>query len=276
MDQTQRADELSAAPFLRWAGSKRQLIPELRRYWTGQAKRYIEPFVGSACLFFSIRPQRALLGDINDELIQTYLEVKYRPDSLTAALRPLRRSKKTYLALRKVESSDLCPTERAARFVYLNRFCFNGLYRTNREGKFNVPYGAAGTGSLPSREHLVQCSRALRVAKLRSCDFVRLLEEATAGDFIYLDPPFSVSKRRVFNEYQAEMFSDRDVKRLRAAIELLSERGAHFLLSYVNSDEAEYLQTGFRVKRVNVRRNIAGFVRNRAISEELLISNFVP
>lgn len=276
MDQTQRAVGPSAVPFLRWAGSKRQLIPQLSSYWTGQAKRYIEPFVGSACLFFSLRPQSALLGDINDELIETYLEVKYRWEPLSLALKPLRRSKKTYLGLRRTKAPDLRPTERAARFIYLNRFCFNGLYRTNREGRFNVPYGAEGTGSLPSREHLSKCSSALKVAKLRSCDFSRLLEEAKSGDFVYLDPPFSVSERRVFNEYQPEIFSSRDVKRLRTEIELLANRGAQFLLSYVNSDEAEYLQRGFRVRRVNVRRNIAGFVGKRAMSEELLISNFEP
>lgn len=276
MDQTQRSGGLSAVPFLRWAGSKRQLIPELCRYWTGNARRYVEPFAGSACLFFHIRPQKALLGDINAELIQTYLEVKYRPNPLTLALGPLRRSRTKYLRLRGAEAANLGPTEKAARFIYLNRFCFNGLYRTNRDGKFNVPYGAEGTGSLPSREHLARCSRALRVARLRSCDFGDLLKESTSEDFVYLDPPFSVSERRVFNEYQPEIFSNRDVKRLRLVIEHLADRGAQFLLSYVNSDEAEFLQKGFFVKRVSVRRNIAGFVGKRAMSEELLISNFVP
>ncbi len=276
MSPTQRACGPSVVPLLRWAGSKRQLIPELRRYWTGQARRYIEPFVGSACLFFFLRPRTALLGDINDELIHAYFEVKYRPRGLSLSLGRLRRSKKTYLDLRKTDPAELHPTERAARFIYLNRFCFNGLYRTNRNGKFNVPYGATGTGSLPSREHLAKCSRALKGAKLRSCDFGRLLEDSKCGDFVYLDPPFSVSERRVFNEYQPASFSNTDVKRLRASIERLADCGAHFLLSYVNSDEAEYLQRGFRVRRVHVRRNIAGFVGKRAISEELLISNFVP
>lgn len=275
-DDTQCFRNASAAPFLRWAGSKRQLIPELRRYWRPEFTRYIEPFAGSACLFFAVRPRRALLTDINRDLIRAYLEVKHRPLPLAQALVALRRSKKTFLALRNAPLDGLSFTSRAARLIYLNRFCFNGLYRTNRAGQFNVPYGAAGTGSLPSREQLLQCSQLLQVARLRCCDFEEALKDVQRSDFVYLDPPFSVSERRIFNEYQAQMFSTADVRRLRAVLELLADRGARFLLSYVESSESDYLQKGFRVRRVQVRRNIAGFVGKRTTSEEVLISNFPP
>jgi DNA adenine methylase len=263
-------------PFLRWAGSKRKLISELRRYWPLEGLRYVEPFAGSACLFFALAPSKALLGDINKDLIGTYLEVKYRPERLAEALFPLRRSKRTYLRLRRVEAKTLDADSRAARFVYLNRYCFNGLYRTNQRGKFNVPYGAVGTGSLPSKEHLLQCSRALKHARLRCCDFDGLLSEVGVGDFVYLDPPFSVSERRVFNEYQAEIFSNKDVRRLRQTVERLDRSGARFLLSYADCEEARFLQKGFLTRRVSVRRNIAGFVGKRTLSDEVLISNFEP
>jgi DNA adenine methylase len=263
-------------PFLRWAGSKRKLISELRRYWPLDGSRYVEPFAGSACLFFALDPSSALLGDINEDLVRTYLEVKHRPERLAEALLPLRRSKRTYLKLREIDAETLDATSRAARFVYLNRYCFNGLYRTNQAGKFNVPYGATGTGSLPSKEHLLRCSRALKRARLRRCDFDRLLSDVGAGDFVYLDPPFSVSERRVFNEYQAEVFSSKDVRRLRQTVERLDRSGARFLLSYADCEEAGYLQKGFLVRRVSVRRNIAGFVGKRTISDEVLISNFEP
>lgn len=263
-------------PFLRWAGSKRKLVPELRRYWPSDGSRYVEPFVGSACLFFALAPSNALLGDINRELIDTYLEVKHRPERLANALSPMRRSKRAYLTLRETEAATLDATARAARFVYLNRYCFNGLYRTNQHGKFNVPYGATGTGSLPSSEQLLRCSRALKGARLKRCDFDRLLGEVGTGDFVYLDPPFRVSERRVFNEYQAEAFSNRDVRRLRQTVERLDRSGARFLLSYADCEEARYLQRGFLARRVSVRRNIAGFVGKRTVSEEVLISNFEP
>jgi DNA adenine methylase len=267
---------IGCQPYLRWAGSKRKLISELRRYWPLEGSRYVEPFAGSACLFFALAPSKALLGDINKDLIGTYLEVKHRPERLADVLLPLRRSKRTYLRLREMEVETLDATSRAARFIYLNRYCFNGLYRTNRDGKFNVPYGATGTGSLPSKEHLLRCSRALRRAQLKSCDFDCLLDGVGSGDFVYLDPPFSVSERRVFNEYQAEIFSNKDVQRLRQTVERLDRSGARFLLSYADCEEARYLQKGFLARRVSVRRNIAGFVGKRVVSDEILISNFEP
>jgi DNA adenine methylase len=263
-------------PLLRWAGSKRQLIPELRRFWPGGATRYIEPFAGSACLFFELGPKRALLGDVNRELIETYREVKHRPIPIAELLEPLKRSKRTYYRLRKTDPTFLSSAEKAARFIYLNRFCFNGLYRTNRAGAFNVPYGAAGTGELATQDQLLRCSWRLKSARLCCCDFEKLCAQAVPGDFVYLDPPFRVSERRVFSEYQPEVFSKRDLERLRESIERLAAENVRFLVSYVDSAEAEYLQTGFYVRRVQVRRNIAGFVDKRTNSQELLISNFVP
>src|SRR5437660_9403100 len=119
------------SPFLRWAGSKRRLLPILQTFWTKQHKRYVEPFAGSACLFFAIRPPKAILGDLNPELIATYVEVKYRIDAVLNALMRLKPfDKDQYLKLRKAEPTTLSPPERAARFIYLNRHCFNGIYRT--------------------------------------------------------------------------------------------------------------------------------------------------
>src|SRR5882762_639299 len=119
-------------PFLRWAGSNRRLLPVLKSFWTGKHKRYVEPFAGSACLFFALRPPKAILGDLNPELISTYVEVKYRVASVLkerATLPPWNRDE--YLRLRSLDTSNLEPHVRAARFIYLNRFCFNGIYRTN-------------------------------------------------------------------------------------------------------------------------------------------------
>src|SRR5262249_53260973 len=164
MDQ-RPSNNHESPPLFRWAGSKRQLIPELRRFWSSDIVRYIEPFAGSACLFFALRPKRAILGDVNRELIDTYREVKYRPTPVADLLDPLSRSKRTYYKLRRADPSELNAAQKAARFIYLNRFCFNGLYRTNRAGKFNVPYGTTGTGELATRDQLIQYSRALRAAR---------------------------------------------------------------------------------------------------------------
>src|SRR6266516_1532880 len=117
-------------PFLRWAGSKRKLIARLSKYWSHEHSRYVEPFAGSACLFFHLAPGRAILGDINRELIETYEQVRDATSAVVSALSPLRKGKARYLDVRALEASTLAPAERAARFIYLNRCCFNGLYRT--------------------------------------------------------------------------------------------------------------------------------------------------
>lgn len=160
-----------AEPFLRWAGSKRKLLPAIREHIPHKINNYIEPFAGSACLFFALGPQRAILGDMNDELIRTYRQIQADYPSVVRRLVPLRRSRKLYLSWRALEPENLASDKRAARFIYLNRYCFNGLYRTNLAGRFNVPFGAENTGSLPSPEALAACSQQLKNARLIAGDF---------------------------------------------------------------------------------------------------------
>lgn len=263
----------SQRPFLRWAGSKKQLLPNLSEYWNGSYKRYVEPFAGSACLFFQIKPSKAILGDINKELIATYTEVKYHVNDLIVELSKLKNSREKYLELRNKEISQMSSTEKAARFIYLNRFCFNGLYRTNRKGQFNVPYGGERSGSIPSNEVLKQCSKSLSNAVLVKGSFEKVLARVELGDFVYMDPPFSVKARRVFNEYSATSFSEKDIELLRNWMEQFRERGIGFLVSYAESEEADYLKDGFFSKVVRVKRNIAGFSINRQHCNEVLISS---
>jgi len=260
-------------PFLRWAGSKRRLVPILRSYWKPHYNRYLEPFAGSACLFFSLNTSKAILGDLNGELISTYLEVKYRVDALLDQLSKLHRSRHEYKKLRSLNPNELNSCARAARFIYLNRYCFNGLYRTNLRGKFNVPYGGEKSGSLPSVDLLRECSKRLMKTRLVAGDFGRVLLHARKGDFVYMDPPFAVGARRVFNEYHPDSFGGDDINRLRIWMEKLDKRGISFLVSYAESAEADLLSKGFTRRRVSVRRNIAGFAADRADSYEILISN---
>jgi DNA adenine methylase len=265
--------EKAASAFLRWAGSKRQLLPTLKQYFPADATRYIEPFAGSACLFFSLNPRKAILADINVELVATYRAVRRSPDDVALELKGLRRSKREYLRMRSLRPSHLTPPERAARFIYLNRFCFNGLYRTNRKGEFNVPYGASGTGRLPDAETLRACSQALRRVTLLTGDFEAALQHAQPGDFVYMDPPYAVNTRRVFNEYDRASFSSEDVVRVRREMERLKRKGVSFVVSYAESPEAEMLRKGFNFETVRVRRNIAGFTSERKYSTEILIWN---
>jgi len=261
------------SPILRWAGSKRRLVPVLRTYWNKNHSRYLEPFAGSACLFFSLNPTRAILGDVNHELIATYLEVKYRVDGVIRELAKLRLSREQYNTLRALSPCRLDASARAARFIYLNRFCFNGLYRTNLEGRFNVPFSGERCGALPSSDHLKQCSRTLRHARLINADFECVLSIAERGDLVYMDPPFAVRGRRVFREYDPSAFAHRDVARLRSWMDKLAAARVTFVVSYAESEEADILRKGFDHQTVSVRRNIAGFAARRYLSNEILISN---
>jgi DNA adenine methylase len=262
------------APFLRWAGSKRRLLPILKTFWTSKHARYIEPFAGSACLFFALKPPRAILGDINSNLIATYIEVKYRLPAVLAELQKLRPADKNeYLRLRSADLATLTRPAQAARFIYLNRFCFNGIYRTNLRGQFNVPFSGVQCGSIPKDDLLRKCRSQLRTARFVNADFESVLKEAKKGDLVYMDPPFAVQARRVFREYDPSTFTLRDIGRLRGWMARLNGARINFVVSYAESDEADLLRKGFAYQTVSVRRNIAGFAGHRVQTHEVLISN---
>jgi DNA adenine methylase len=269
-----QAPKQDCVPFLRWAGSKRRLLPVLQSFWTKKHKRYIEPFAGSACLFYAIKPPKAIIGDLNPELIATYIEVKYRIGAVLEELKSLRPSDKAeYLRLRAVDISTLSPAERAARFIYLNRFCFNGIYRTNLLGKFNVPYSGVRCGNIPNEGVFEKCSRRLRTARFINGDFEKVLKHAEKGDLVYMDPPFAVKERRVFREYDPSTFTYEDITRLRSWMVRLNAARINFVISYAESDEADVLRKNFSYEIVSVRRHIAGFAAHRVLTKELLISN---
>jgi DNA adenine methylase len=261
-------------PFLRWAGSKRRLLPILQSFWTKKHGRYVEPFAGSACLFFAIRPPKAILGDLNPELIAMYIEVKHRIRGVLRELKTLRPGDKTeYLRLREIDIKTMTPAARAARFIYLNRYCFNGIYRTNLAGKFNVPYSGVRCGGFPADEVFQKCSRRLTKTRFIRGDFERVLEQSKPGDLVYMDPPFAVRERRVFRQYDPSTFTSDDIKRLRGWMEKLDGKGISFVVSYAESAEADVLKEGFTHRTIAVRRNIAGFAAHRAMSNEFVISN---
>jgi DNA adenine methylase len=273
-DRTQNSVRNACPPFLRWAGSKRRLLPILRSFWTKKHKRYVEPFAGSACLFFELKPPKAILGDLNPELIATYIEVKYRMEAVLEELRSIPTSSKTeYLRLRGLDTSTLTPQARAARFIYLNRFCFNGIYRTNLAGQFNVPFSGDRCGAMPDDSVFHQCSARLRSTRFINGDFESVLRHAQQGDLVYMDPPYAVRARRVFREYDPSAFSHTDIVRLRSWMEKLNASGINFVVSYAESDEADVLKRNFSYETVSVRRNVAGFAAHRSQANEVLISN---
>jgi DNA adenine methylase len=262
-----------AGAFLRWAGSKKRLVPKLRLYWNEDFVRYVEPFMGSATLFFEIQPPSAFLSDINLDLVETFCSVRDHPRAVYNRLVRLPLGEEAYYRIRQENTSRLSPLDRSARFVYLNRFCFNGLYRTNGLGKFNVPYASSKTGRLPTLEELQKSAKILSSAKIVARDFEETLQDVHAGDFVYMDPPYAVQNRRIFRQYGPECFGTDDLARLAASLSDINRRGATFLVSYALCQEALIAFRGWHIKRARTQRSIAGFSKDRRKAVEILVSN---
>lgn len=230
--------------------------------------------MGSATLFFALSPNTALLGDVNRDLVRTFKTVRDDPEGVYEILKRLRNSRASYYKIRSILPRQLSDTEASARFIFLNRHCFNGLYRTNQDGHFNVPYSPAKTGEIPAWPDFLSCSIALRTADIRHVDFHALVtENVRSGDFVYLDPPYAVTKRRIFREYDADSFAHADLDRLKDALLKIDRRGAKFLLTYAYCQDAIKHFSDWPTRRVIAQRNISGFAQHRRKAAELFVCN---
>jgi DNA adenine methylase len=222
-------------------------------------------------LFFELDPPRAILGDTNAELIHFYNVIRNIPERLYRRLCAIPRDAETYYRWRN-DRHGLDDEKAALRFLYLNRNCFNGIFRTNLEGDFNVPYGHS-QGTYFRQSDAILCARALKRATLIAGDFAKTLERVREGDFVYLDPPYAVQSRRVFREYGMSPFTQADCDRFAAALATIAKRGADFVVSYADSREARVLARPWRWMRFPVRRHVAGFATDRRSSYEIVITN---
>jgi DNA adenine methylase len=220
-------------PFLRWPGGKRWLVPTIRELLKGvQYERYIEPFLGGGAMFFGLAPVRALLADVNDDLMNVYRHVRERPGFVIAALKKLPVDATTYSAVRA--DRPMLGFDRAVRFLYLNRTAFAGMYRLNREGEFNVPFGGGErTPELLWRDDLLRCAAvALASAELITADFETVLARTGEGDLVYCDPTYTVThNQNCFVRYNERNFRWADQERLAAACTAAAKRGAIVLVS---------------------------------------------
>ncbi|MEJ7901546.1 MAG: Dam family site-specific DNA-(adenine-N6)-methyltransferase, partial [Thermomicrobiales bacterium] len=196
-------------PFLKWAGGKRKLVARLAPYLKSPQSEYsyFEPFLGGGAAFFHLEPQSAFLSDVNEELIETYIAVRDEVESVIDYLSGLVYKKEDYYQIRSARPTTTA--ERAARFIYLNKTCFNGLYRVNLKGEFNVPFGRHKPSvEICNKTQLYAASKALSLASLRAGDFQDVLTHAQSGDVVYLDPPYTTThSNNGFIEYNAKVFS---------------------------------------------------------------------
>lgn len=261
------------SPFLNWAGGKRWLASRLASEIGTVPGRYIEPFLGSGAIYFSLRPSRALLSDLNPDLIGTYRVVKRAWRVLTAKLSEHQRlhSSAHYYRVRAQIPHD--QIDRAARFIYLNRTCWNGLYRVNLAGNFNVPIGTK-TKVLEALDEFQSPAQLLRATELSVSDFQSVIDQAERGDVVFADPPYTVRhKFNGFVKYNESLFSWDDQIRLRDALKAAKNRGVRVFLTNADHESIRQLYKGdFYLLEMNRYSAISGCGGSRGNYPELLIT----
>lgn len=263
-------------PFLKWAGGKRWLVSGHGELFRTGSRRLVEPFAGSAAVFFHMEPESAVLADANVELVETYCVVRDDPSGVETALREhqARHSADHYYEVRS--QSPGSPVERAARLIYLNRTCFNALYRVNRRGEFNVPKGSKDS-VVHKDDDFVLWSRVLAVAEIVAQDFELTISNAGAGDLLYVDPPYTVKhNNNNFVKYNEHMFSWSDQERLARCLAAAAERGALIILSNADHESIIELYPDDVWNQMVVGRHsvLASSSSRRRPTTELVVSNF--
>lgn len=270
-----------AKPFLKWAGGKSRLISKYEPYLPARAEigRYFEPFIGSAALFFHLQPRWARLSDCNRKLIEVFEVVRDDVDALIEALQPHKNEKSYYYRVREQDPADLSKVARAARIIYMNRTCYNGLYRENQKGEFNVPFGRYKNPTICDEARLYAASAALQGVELCAGDFADAVAEAGTGDFVYFDPPYvPLNATSSFTSYSRFGFDEADHHRLAETIHDLGERGCRVMLSNSSAPLVYelYEDRGYELHPIKARRNINSKANKRGPVTELLILNYAP
>ncbi len=259
---------------IRWAGSKRASVDVLLNIFGVDYERYVEPFCGSASLFFNMANRRALLSDINDQLINFYRAVQQDASGLYNRVIKIPRTQRAYYRARDEFNKSDDPFERACLFYYLNKNCFNGLFRTAKNGNFNVPFSRARVGKYPERNDFIASAKLLKRAKFLCGDFETILiRHVRKGDLVYLDPPYSAAKRYPFREYFPGCFTFQDIARLTGILEILDARGIHFVLSFSNQLEQALARKRWSIIPIRTRRNISGFATARTYVDDIIVTN---
>lgn len=269
-------------PFLRWVGGKQYLVKHLLKYIPSDlcenGDTYFEPFLGAGSLFLAKCPEKAILSDMNPHLIHCFKSVRDSPTHVyQLCKRHLRNSSGSYyyrvreLFNRNIDRFDL---PQAARFLYLNRTCFNGVFRVNLSGLFNVPFGRKERVSILTLEGFRQISEVLRGAELETCSYEEVLPKVKKGDFVYLDPPYPpIDRTSYFTHYTKERFRVKDQQRLAAFANELKKRGCRVMISNADIPEVRRLYANWRVERIEVTRYITCKSQRQRV-HELIITNY--
>lgn len=273
----------NVAPFVKWAGGKRQLLPQIRERMPEKYNRYFEPFVGGGAVFFELLPEHALINDINKALINAYKKIRREPKAFLEAVNELDNGmwddgNAYYYSLREHYNDKLMKAEYdvelAALFVFINKHCFNGLYRVNGKGLFNVPYNQSRR--ISADEKLIMgISESLQGVKIMDGDFEEACADAAEGDFVFLDSPYAPLNPTSFESYTKEGFDIESHRRLAGLYDRLTARGCYCMLTNHNTEFINelYGSKGYRIDAVQVKRLINSDASKR-VGEEVIICNY--
>lgn len=268
-------------PFLKWAGGKRQLLPEILARIPRTFNRYFEPFLGGGALFFYLQPNDSYLCDINEELINVYLIVRDDVYALIDSLKKHKNTEEYYYRIRNKDRDDNFVNssclERASRFIYLNRTGFNGLWRVNSKGQYNVPFGKYKSPKICDSDNLIACSHALKKASFLGVeDFDSIEKHTKANDFVYFDPPYHpLNSTSNFTSYAKGGFYEEDQIRLKKLIDRLTQKGVKVMLSNSSAKFIlELYKNKYRIDFVSARRAINSNAQKRGEVKEVLIMNY--
>jgi DNA adenine methylase len=272
----------SPKPFLQWVGGKREMLAQYSPFLPTDYDKYWEPFLGGGAMYFSLNPSKSVINDINPELIRTYEGIRDYPENVIDLLQQLRRkhSKELYMAVRAIDRkinilADFSSYEIAARMIYLNQTCFNGIYRVNKLGQFNVPIGSSLNRVICDPEAIRKASMVLKTAQISSEDFEVHIKGAKKNDFVYLDPPYEpISEYSDFTRYTKEKFFKHDQARLSEIFKKLDSKGCYVMLSNSNAPFVRELYKGFNIHEVSSGRNLNSKSERRGKVVELLVTNY--
>ena len=266
-------------PIVKWVGGKRQLMPELLKNLPKSFERYFEPFVGGGALFFNLQPDNAYISDMNEELINLYQVVKNDVTALIEDLSKHENSKEYFLNVRELDKFDdyknLSPVKRASRFIYLNRTCFNGLYRVNARGEFNVPFGSYKNPRIVEDNNLFNVSNLLKRTEIKCADFSDVVGFTKSGDFVYFDPPYvPLNLTSNFTSYTKDGFGLEQQEKLKKVCDELNARGVTFMLSNSDTDFIKELYSDYDLNIVYASRQVNSKASGRGKITEVLVKNY--
>lgn len=269
-------------PIIKWVGGKTQLLDTIKEMLPKEFNTYYEPFLGGGALLLDLNPTDAVVNDVNPELINMYLQVRDHVDDVIDELTTLDNEhevsddpKAYYLSVRKKFNSNLGinDTDQAARFIYLNKHCFNGLYRVNKKGQFNVPFNGKLSGWSADRDHLIEASTKLWSVDIRCGDYVDAVKDAKKGDFVFFDSPYAPLNPTSFVDYTKEGFDYKDHVTLAALFKVLTSRGVKCMVTNHDTDLIRELYKDFSIRVVDVRRSINRNGSDR-VGKEVIITNY--